>query len=55
MNCQHDWRVDPTRITSSNPPLFYVTCADCGAVENRRTASFGHRIDVTNPKTWATA
>lgn len=52
-DCEHDWRVDPTRILSCNPPRRLLVCAECGE-SKPGPWNWGSVLSI-NPKDWEKA
>lgn len=46
--CNHDWRIDPTRTLTSNPPRSVLVCADCGTT---KPGPWGKTVSL-DPKDW---
>ena len=49
IDCEHDWRVNPNLILTSNPPRRQIICVDCGAVSSIAVV---YRRDSRNPRDW---
>jgi hypothetical protein len=49
--CEHDPRVDPFNMYSTDPPKFRVICVKCG-LEEHKTVGLPDPPDPYRPYTW---
>ena len=52
-HCDHDWRVNPHLIYTTNPPQRQLVCANCGTKRASGLSRKGYtNLSDNNPRNW---